>query len=629
MFGLLKKILPIASTGGKAASTGAPEERMERIATRVEPSTECIRYKNQGNALLAEGKLGDAAQCYRRALAIEPNYVAACINLGYVLSEQKSFEDAERFLKQAARIDPTLADPHYMLGQIARECGRLIEAVEHLETALALKADFEFAYRDLHELHLQAGQNDEARKVLLRAIMVNPEWAAFHCALADRYMADGRFEEAIEHYLAGMKIWPDNADIHFRLGTAYSRTNAYALAAESYERSLSISPGNVLAIGNLGNALTGLGKFDQAIEKFNQALSINPDIAEIYNNRGNTLEWQGRYAEAIESYAHAVSLDPECAAAHWNEALAHLRNGDLEKGWKKFEWRWKATVVQCRTRDFTQPYWQGQESLQGKTILLHLEQGYGDTIQFCRYAKLVAAQGATVIMESPPPLAPLLKTVEGVHRLIYNEPLSHLDYHCSLMSLPRAFGTNLDTVPADVPYIHSTPERAAYWKGRLGDSRLPRVGLVWSGNPTHTNDHNRSLQLSQIVRIADIVSERAQFISLQKNMRPDDRRFLEERNDIVHLGDELNDFGDTAGLIANLDLLISVDTSVAHLAGAMGKPVWILLPYLPDWRWLRERQDSPWYPSARLFRQPAVNDWQGAISTLAVELENSLETFRR
>ena len=268
--------------------------------------------------------------------------------------------------------------------------------------------------------------------------------------------------------------------------------------------------------------------------------------------------------------------------------------------------------------------WLGDHAIAGKTVLLHAEQGFGDTVQFCRYAKLVAAQGATVLMEVQPPLKALLAKLEGVSQLLaYGEMLPAFDYHCPLLSLPLAFNTGIESIPAETPYLSPDPARIRQWEGKLGEKRLPRIGLVWSGRTDHKNDHNRSIPLADT---AKLVSGHAELVSLQKEVRAADKLVLDIRQDIRHFGDELNDFADTAALVELMDVVITMDTAVAHVAGALGKPVWILLPFNPDWRWLLDRGDSPWYPTARLFRQPAIGDWDSVIQRVANELNKQFLT---
>jgi hypothetical protein len=335
----------------------------------------------------------------------------------------------------------------------------------------------------------------------------------------------------------------------------------------------------------------------------------------VHNNRGNALQDLMRHDEALASLARAVALKPDYASAYWNESLTRLLQGDFEAGWKLYEWRWRMDSPNWPAGI---PQWLGEERLNGKTIVLHAEQGLGDAIQFCRYAKLVAARGATVLLQVRPALTALLRNLEGVSRVTAGgERLPPHDFHCPLLSLPLAFKTRLETIPADVPYLFADPQRATRWRRRLGDAPSPRTGLVWAGSMTHKNDRNRSLPL---LRLLEALPAGIRCYSLQKELRDGDRELLRQRPEIVHLGDDLADLTDTAALLSELDLVISADTSVVHLAGAMGKPVWVLLPFAPDWRWLLDRDDSPWYPTARLFRQTAIGDWAGVLSRVSDEL---------
>jgi hypothetical protein len=292
--------------------------------------------------------------------------------------------------------------------------------------------------------------------------------------------------------------------------------------------------------------------------------------------------------------------------------------GEFHKGWNEFEWRWRWGDFPSQKRNFTQPLWVGKESLAGKTILLHSEQGLGDAIQFSRYARMVSALGARVILEAGKPLLSLFSTLSGVSQLVERgSPLPSFDFHCPLLSLPLAFKTQMDSIPSSTPYLLSDPERVSRWQSRLGAKYKPRVGLVWRGNPTHKNDRNRSILLSQLIKH---LPDHCLYVSLQKEVRDTDKDVLGYRNDIFQYGSELNDFSDTAAVCELMDIVISVDTSVAHLAGALGKEVWILLPYVPDWRWLLDRNDSPWYPTAKLYRQEVIGDWNGVLEKVKSDL---------
>jgi tetratricopeptide (TPR) repeat protein len=324
-----------------------------------------------------------------------------------------------------------------------------------------------------------------------------------------------------------------------------------------------------------------------------------------------------RAEEALESFDRALALKPDLAEAHWNKALLLLELGDFARGLPEYEWRWRRES-ELKPRDFTQPAWRGEE-LGGRTILLHSEQGFGDSIQLLRYVPMVAAKGGRVVLEIPDSLMPLVGRRDGVVAMVKpGAPLPPFDLHCPLMSLPLAFGTTLATVPAQVPYLQVPVERAADWRDRLPGTGRPRVGLVWSGKPTHKNDHNRSIALHRLAPLLSLSG--IDFVSLQREYREADMAALAASRNLRRLDAALADFADTAAVVEAVDLVITVDTAVAHLAGALGKPVWILVSSIQDWRWLLQREDSPWYPTARLFRQPEIGDWDSVIGRLAREL---------
>ncbi len=324
-----------------------------------------------------------------------------------------------------------------------------------------------------------------------------------------------------------------------------------------------------------------------------------------------------RFDEALESFAHALALNPENADANFNEGMTRLLIGDFSAGWKKYEWRWKAKQ-QAHARDFSQPLWLGGEPIAGKTILVHAEQGYGDTIQFVRYVPMLARVGAKIVLEVQPPLKPLLASFEGALIVARGEPLPAFDLHCPILSLPLAFKTEQASIPASIPYLQAPHDRVEKWKQRLPRQGELVVAIAWSGSATHEQDLVRSIaieKLAPLLAIPDI-----QWISIQRELRPGNAEFLAAHPKIAHVGAELADFADTAAVLSQADLTISVDTSTVHLAGALGRPVWVLLQYIPDFRWLLDREDSPWYPSARLFRQPDFGDWKSVIERIAREL---------
>jgi hypothetical protein len=397
-----------------------------------------------------------------------------------------------------------------------------------------------------------------------------------------------------------------------------ARTGEWEECIRLASRALEVQPNHAEVLANRGTALRMLNRFDEALGDYERALAASPRSLDALNNRGVTLAALNRHAEAIESYSRVLRLKPDYHRARFNRALSRLVLGNFEQGWADHEARWHGSDVSIPMRTLSQPRWTGREDLQGRTILLHSEQGLGDGIHFSRYARQVRERGARVVLEAYPPLKSLLAQLPYVDQVVsLGSPLPAFDYHVPLVSLPLAFGTRLATIPLQVPALEAPREHLEKWRARVGAAPGLRVGLAWSGSTTLRNDHNRSIALA---RFDGIREAPATFFAMQKEIRNADRAALEGARPVRHFEDELVDFRDTAALLALMDVVITVDTSIAHLAGAMGKPVWILLPFSPDWRWLLDRDDSPWYPSARLFRQLHSGDWDTVLERVAAEL---------
>jgi hypothetical protein len=434
----------------------------------------------------------------------------------------------------------------------------------------------------------------------------------------------GRVEEALTSFKHLIALQPSDARAHSNLGNALVALKRFAEAIQQFEQANKLAPADPQVYMNWANALIGIGNLEAAVGCLNQAITFDRDYAEASSNLGSTLKTLGQFAEAIEHFDRAIHLDPTLAEAHWNKGLTQLLLGDLHDGWCLYEWRWKTKEYLKHSSTFAQPLWLGQaefggiEGLAGKTILVHSEQGVGDTIQFSRYLPLLAEHGARVVFELPAALFGALRGVTGVSDFVVKgQTLPAADFHCPLLSLPLAFKTTLESIPSPGPYLKADALKVKQWSERLGLKNRPRIGLVWSGNAQHKNDHNRSIPLELLL---SRLPERFDWVSLQRELREDDQRVLELHPDIRHFGDELQDFTDTAALCEQMDLVISVDTSVAHLSGALGRPTWVLLPHVPDWRWLLDRDDSPWYGCMKLYRQPAPGNWGSVMAQVAHSL---------
>jgi tetratricopeptide (TPR) repeat protein len=470
-------------------------------------------------------------------------------------------------------------------------------------------------------LNFQRHRLTEALRFLSQALRVNSTSADAMSNLGLALHATGRWEEAIASYRNALQLAPDHPEILYNLANTYLELGRIDDALAHFNAVLAKNPDHVGARVNRGNTLLRFNRPIEAIASYDAALARMPGHPQILTNRGHALRRLDRPVEALAGFEAAIAAKSDFAEAHFEAAMARLSLGDFAAGWKAYEWRWRTGAFAAQRRQFRAPLWLGDASVAGKTILLHAEQGFGDAIQFIRYAPLLASQGAKVVCEVQPELLPLLAQLENTQDITViakGAPLPAFDLHCPLLSLPLAFGTQLETIPAAVPYLAVPAERLAQWRERLPPGG-PRVGFVWSGQPSHKNDANRSIPLKRLAGLFENFPVRC--FSLQSQMRDADSEVLKGLPNLVRLGDSFRDFADTAAVIALLDVVVSVDTAVAHLAGAMGKPVVILLPYAADFRWLRGRDDSPWYPQAKLLRQPEFGDWDSVIGRLRDELQ--------
>lgn len=591
------------------ASLGRQEDALKsyRKALLLEPRDAGMRF-NLGSLLKELGRFDEALVSFDAAIAIKPDYAEAMCNRGAVLHSMSRLEDALDSFDRALALRPDISEAHFNRGNVLRELQRFDEALGSYDCALAARPDYAEALCNRGAVLRNMKHFEEALECLARALALQPDSARAHLERGDVLRELDRFDEALASYDLAVAARTDCAEALCNRGVALTKLHRYEEALASYDRALALLPDDPVVLRNRGGALSGLKRFGEALATYEHVLALRPDAADLpdtLNNRGLALKELHRFDVAQASFHCAYARDPDHVEARWNEALLQLLLGDFSRGWAGYEWRWHREPVIRAPRDFPQPLWRGEQTIEGRTILVHSEQGLGDTIQFSRYVPLLAARGAHVIFEVQRPVHLLMRGL-AAHVAVRGEPLPAFDCHCPLLSLPLAFDTRLDTIPAGTPYLHAPSPAARAWEARLQAHRRPRIGLVWSGNPDHTNDHNRSMSLRAL---SPLLKLNATFVSLQKDVRAADAAVLIEYSDILDFGGALTDFSETAALVSQLDLVITVDTSVAHLAGALGKPVWVLVTHVPDWRWLLDRDDSPWYPSARLFRQSEARDW--------------------
>jgi tetratricopeptide (TPR) repeat protein len=546
---------------------------------------------NEAMALQRQGRLREAEKIYTRVLKAAPDHFDALNMLGIVKAQLGRMGEAHRLLSAAVRINPREPGAWANLGQVLHALKRNQEAAECLDKARALAPD------DVGILNQHA----------------------------NALLSLGRREEALEEFRLVLARVPQHAEARVNSGIAHAALGSPEQAVAEFDSALLIAPGHLPAHYNRGLALHDLGRYAAAIDALERVVASAPEHAAAWLGRGRALASLNRHNEAMASYGRAGAIRKEDPDVHFSEAMALLALGDYRRGFEKYEARWRRTGMPAQ-KSRGRPLWLGEYPLAHKTVLLHAEQGFGDTIQFCRYTPLVAARGARVILEVQGPLHELMGTLSGAAQIVVKgEPLPDFDLHCPLLSLPLAFGTELATIPSVAPYLFASPPAVVHWRDRLGPGSRLKIGVAWSGNPKHKNDHNRSIEFGAF--LSALTGIDATYVSLQRDVRAGDADLLKSQSDVLHFGEELKTFSDTAALLSNMDLIISVDTGVAHLAGALAKPVWVLLPFLPDWRWLLDRDDSPWYPTARLFRQDETRAWGGVIARVHAALGDHVRAF--
>jgi Flp pilus assembly protein TadD len=466
----------------------------------------------------------------------------------------------------------------------------------------------------------KSGDLGGAEQIYRQVVRQAPSAAQAWYLLGAINQLSGRIDEAVANYQEAVRLVPDFPEAFNNLGMALHALKRCEEAEAALRRALALKPDYPEAHNNLGNALHERGDLEEAVACYRQAIRLRPDYTEAYNNIGNTLRNQGRLAEAMESYDRALAIKPDQADIHLSRALAWLGMGDFERGLPEYEWRFRCSQFSMPL--FRQPLWDGSP-IEGRTILLYADHGLGDAIQFIRYVPMVRERGGRIIVVCARPLARLLGSCPGIDRVVVEgEGTADSDVYAPLMSLPRIFGTTLATVPDEVPYLFPDASLIEYWRGEMDLSDELQVGIVWQGNPHYIRDRSRSFRLAQFEAITRVAGVR--LISLQKGHGSEQIAELAGRLDVVDLGSRVGDMMDTAAAIQSLDLVICVDSAVAHLAGALGVPAWVALPYSADWRWLTDRDDNPWYPTMRLFRQKTWGDWDEVFERIAGQLESEL-----
>jgi hypothetical protein len=546
----------------------------------------------------------NAQECYRRAL---------------VAHQAKQWEEAEAAYLELLTHNPKHPNAAVLLGTLYLQLNMPAPAAEWLSKAAAINPRQHDVWSNLANTLFGLGRIEDALTSYNQAIALKPEHVDGYINRANTHHTLRNFAAAQADAAHAIQLQPDNAVAHNMHGNALLGLKFYEEALANYVHAIKLKPDFADAFNNRATALRYLQRLDQALESYNQSLSLKPDFADGYFNRGMVFEELGRFDEALQDYDRALELQPQHLGVQWNKACIKLLKGEWEQGWQLYESRWKNAALGLHDPYPAEKRWEGKSSLQGKTILIHTEQGMGDTIQFGRYIPLLVAQGAHVALVVTPALKGLMSTLPCEVSLYSDgETLPEYDVHYPLLSLPLVLHTTPANIPNQVPYLNVTPAKRGEWKVKAGVSAKPKIGLIWNGAAINPNDRHRSMPLEVL---APLLAEDYTFHCLQKEIRPQDQAVLDKFPQL-HMH-ELSDFTDTAALIEQMDLVISVCTSVGHLAGALNKPLWVMLTKHADWRWLEQRSDCPWYPSARLFRQQTNDDWSDVVNQIIATLPST------
>jgi len=604
------------------AQTGRHQQAIESLqrATLIDPEwAECLNHL--GLVQLQLGKLDAAAATFARVIELEPQFPDAHNSLGVVRKHRGELSAAIDCYRRAIALRPRFPEALNNLGVALQETGALNEAVDVFREAVRARSDYVEAFSNFGNALQRAGQTSEAISILQRAVELGPTTPELHYNLAIALQRDGKVDQAIGEFRIALNLRADYPDALNNLGTALHEKAHFDEAIEVYRRAIALRPDIADVHNNLGRALKELGRLDEAIDAYRQAISLKQSFGEAHSNLGTALVQAGQVDAAVSHFENALPQASTALDAQWNYALALLLRGDFERGWPKYEVRNRRNAAAIDPRLLAK-FWDGS-NLAGRRILLLGEQGLGDTIQFIRYVPLIEQIGGDVRIVCQPPLRTLFATQFGAGRVsTFEQPLPAFDVCCPLMSLPHLLGTTEQTIPRNVPYLRADPDLGKVWSHRLSDRAGFRIGLAWAGNPTFGNDRNRSIPAPMFAPLRDVAG--VTFVSLQKGPTTSATTNLA----LLDFTSDLNDFADTAAAIANLDLVISVDTAVAHLAGALAKPVWTMIPFAPDWRWQLHRTDSPWYPTMRLFRQPRRGDWESVIRSVVTAIAEQQSLIR-
>ena len=600
--------------------TGRTEQAIAgyRRAVELHPQFSEAQF-NLGNLLRDAGNLAEAEACYLAAVTVRPNYVKALVNLGATQTMLGRLDETEPLWRRVVELDPRHLEGWYRLGSVLQAKKQLPEAIQALQTAVLIDPHHVAAQNNLGCCYRELGQLDQAEQCFRLALAARADFAEGMINLASVLHEKKEDDTAAAYCRQALAIDPDAAAGHTNLASVLYAQKDYAGALEHYQRAHELEPESAEALANLGPSLQMMGRVDEAIDSYRRAIALDPKLLRARYCLGGALHFQGRIAEALSEHNAALAIDPECAEARYYRSFVHLSEGELPAGWQDYEARLRCK--EYKPRNFAAPRWDGSP-LAGRTLLVHAEQGLGDTLHFIRYVHLLRNLGGTVLVEVQPALVPLLKASGYTGVLAGGTPLPHYDVQVPLISLPGILGTRLETIPATVPYLAADARLIKHWRGVLRRVDGLKVGIIWQGNPAYMFDRLRSVPLVEFAPLAAVPGVR--LIGLQKGTGSEQLAALDGRFEVLDLAGSLDvesgPFMDTAAVMCNLDLIVTSDTAAAHLAGGLGLRTWLATSATPEWRWMRDRQDSPWYPTMKLFRQATPGDWSGVFAAMQSEL---------
>ena len=577
-------------------------------------------HNNLGNALTKLDRLAEAEASYRRALEIEPNFAEAHNNLGNTLLRLNRLPEAEASYRRALKVKPNFAEAHNNLGNTLLKLGKLVEAEASYRRVLEIKPDFVEAHNNLGSILLKLDRLPEAEASYRRVLEIKPGFVEAHNNLGNTLLKLGKLVEAEASYRRVLEIKPDYAEVYSNLGNILHEQDRLPEAEASLRMALKLNPGFAKAHNNLGNTLIKLRRWSEAETSLRRAIEIEPDYAEAYINLCIALQWQGQLTEAEASYRRAMQIKPDYFEAQWLLSFIFLALGQFQRGWQEYEMRWKRNKPD-RLPETPYSCWLGEKDIAGKKLLIQFEQGFGDAIQMLRYIPLLEQKNIECWIQVPNSLCCLVARSFPRSKVVGQHICPEgLDYRIPVMSLPLAMQTfSEQLIPSHIPYLIPDNDRVSFWQKQLASTRSKTVGLVWRGNPKHKNDRNRSASLMDLLPLV-VAYESIQFVTLQKDLTDAERNTLKNYSNTRMLDAELTDFDETAAVMCNMDIVISVDSAPVHLSGALGKSTWILLPFSGEWRWMVNRADSPWYSTAKLFRQKSIGNWEEVITGIKASL---------